>query len=154
MTDKALQFWSQQRTMVHESVASGSLRRYIVDSVEDDTGYLILEDIASGETHDEPYLALDTPGGYGPGDYVFVAEVMARGVDGGSTRIVIGKPGNGASGRVFIADSQATADTPSTASVTTYAEAITVPVVNRAGVLYNRPLPTPGYATPVISVRY
>jgi hypothetical protein len=28
------------------------------------------------------------------------------------------------------------------------------PVVNRAGVLYNRPLPTPGYATPVISVRY
>ena len=31
---------------------------------------------------------------------------------------------------------------------------VAAPVVNRAGVLYNRPIPVPAYETPVISARY
>lgn len=106
MTERATRILSLQRDHVTETVAGISLRRYLVDSIDGD-GYLVLEDLASGEVEDEPYVALDTPGGYAAGDEVYVAEVMGRGGLGSSTRIVVGKPGGGTSGRIEMADTDA-----------------------------------------------
>lgn len=119
---------------MNEDVANGSLKRYVVSSVDATTGNLFLAEVGSGDVHDEPYIALDNVTGYAAGDYVIVGEMIGRGADGSATRVVLGKRGANSPAVVMDAASQATA-TPdaSTASTTTFGTAITLPLVLPAG---------------------
>ena len=130
--DYVAQLWALHRANVQSSVASGSLRRMIVDSVEPD-GKVVVREVGTGDVHDEPYLALASPSPYVAGDYVIVGEVMGRGLDTGSTRVVLGKAGINSASVISVADSQATSSTPTTSSTATYADAITVTVALPAG---------------------
>lgn len=117
---------------VSTMVAGVSLRRYRVAGIEPD-GTLALEDLATGEVDGESYFALDSPTPYEVGNYVMVGEVIGRGSNASSTRVVIGKRGANSPPVVSEVKSQSTADTASTASVTTYANAMTLAVVLPSG---------------------
>lgn len=132
MTDRATQFWSLHRDNVHSNVANSSLRRMIVDSVESD-GKIVVREVGLNKVHDEPYLALASPSPYQAGDYVIVGEIMARGLVAGSTRVVIGKEGINSPSTISDAKSQDASSTASTASVTTFANAITLGLVLPVG---------------------
>jgi hypothetical protein len=122
---RAAAFWSLTRDTVRSSVANGSLRRMVVDSVEPD-GTLVVREVGTNTVHDEPYQALASPSPYQAGDYVIVGEVMGRGSDSGTTRIVVGKAGINSASTVGDSKSQATSDTPSTADVTNFVNVITL----------------------------
>ena len=132
MTDHATRFWSMQRDHVRTSVANGSLRRMIVNSIEPD-GTLVLREVGTNVVHDEPYLALASLSPYAVNDYVIVGEVMGRGEGSGVTRVVIGKPTNNSPLVISDGSSDSLATTPSTADVTNYANAITFNLALPAG---------------------
>jgi hypothetical protein len=132
MTDHAVKLMTLQKETMQAGIANGSLRRMVVNSVETD-GTLTLREVGTDVVHDEPYLALASPSPYAAEDYVIVGEVMGRGSRGSSTRVVIGKPTNNSPVTLADAKSQATADTPNTSSISTYADAVVLSLVLAAG---------------------
>jgi hypothetical protein len=132
MTDHATRAWALQRDTVYRSVAAGSLRRMIINSVEGDGTFQVRE-VGTGTVHDEPYIALDSTTGFAVDQYVIVGEIMGRGTEVGSTRVILGRVGAGSVGVIEEANSQSGSDTPSTSSVTTFANAMTLPVALPAG---------------------
>jgi hypothetical protein len=125
VSDHAARLWALHRDNVKANVAAGSLRRMVVNAIEAD-GTIQVREVGTNVVHDEPYVALDGTTGFAIGQYVIVGEVMGRGPESGSTRIVLGRVGAGSAAMLVDAASQATADTTSTASVTTFANAITL----------------------------
>lgn len=132
MTDHATRALAMHRDHVRNSVANGSLRRMIVNSIEPD-GTLVLREVGTGTVHDEAYLALASPSPYAVNDYVIMGEVMGRGEGSGTTRVVLGKATNNSPVVISDAASQSTSDTANTASVTTFANAITLNLALPAG---------------------
>jgi hypothetical protein len=132
--DYVAQLWDLHNRNVRSSVASGSLRRMVVDAVEAD-GTVIVREVGTNDVHDEPYQALASPSPYAAGDYVIVGEVMGRGPESSSTRIVIGKAGVNSPSTISDAKSQATSDTPTTTNIppAAFVNAITLPLVLPAG---------------------
>lgn len=132
--DYVAQLWALHRANVQSSVANGSLRRMVVDSIEPD-GKVIVREVGTNDIHDEPYLALASPSPYVAGDYVIVGEVLGRGPDSGSTRVVLGKAGINSPSTISDAKSQATSDTASTTNVppAPFVSAITLALALPAG---------------------
>jgi hypothetical protein len=132
VTDHATRAWALQRDTVYRSVAAGSLRRMIINSVEGDGTFQVRE-VGTGTVHDEPYIALDSTTGFAVDQYVIVGEIMGRGTEVGSTRVILGRIGAGSVGVIEDAKSQQDSSTASTSSVTTFANAITLALALPAG---------------------
>jgi hypothetical protein len=131
---RAAEFWNLHRANVRGSVGDASLRRMVVDSVEPD-GTLVVREVGTNTVHDEPYLAIASPSPYQAGDYVIVGELIGRGAESGSTRVVLGKAGINSPSTISDAKSQATSDTVTTTNIppAAFVNAITLPLVLPAG---------------------
>jgi hypothetical protein len=92
VSDHAARLWALHRDNVKANVAAGSLRRMVVNAIEAD-GTIQVREVGTNVVHDEPYVALDGTTGFAIGQYVIVGEVMGRGPESGSTRIVLGRVG-------------------------------------------------------------
>jgi hypothetical protein len=132
VTDHATRAWALQRDTVYRSVASGSLRRMIIHAVEGDGTFQVRE-VGTDTVHDEPYIALDSTTGFDVDQYVIVGEIMGRGTEVGSTRVILGRIGAGSVGVIEDADSQTSADNTTNASVTTFVNAMTIALPLPAG---------------------
>jgi hypothetical protein len=126
------QFLGLIRDGVQERVADGSLRRYVVSAIDVD-GDVFVSEVGTGEAHDASYAVLDIAVPVAVGDYVIVGEIMGRGAEGSATRMVLGKRGANSPAVVTDAFNQQASSTPSTSSVTTFANAITLALVLPVG---------------------
>jgi hypothetical protein len=132
VTDHATRAWALQRDTVYRSVAAGSLRRMIIHAVEGDGTYQVRE-VGTDTVHDEPYIALDSTTGFAVDQYVIVGEIMGRGTEVGSTRVILGRIGTGSPGIVTNAESNQSSFWFNWSDVTNWANAITITLVLGAG---------------------
>jgi hypothetical protein len=132
MTELAVNLASLMRDHVSRQVANGSLRRMQVVSVEDG-GTLVCREVGTNTVHDEEYIAPAASGPHSPDDYVIVGEIIGRGTNRSSTRVVLANLSNLGQSTIASTKSQATSDTASTSNVSTYQDALTISLVLPAG---------------------